>query len=112
MKHYAEKQDIQRRLGKTFSATTVPSEDDLEGLLEDADGFINKEAKVFSNIKDTYGDLRNIAIDLVLKMINNMWSFRNPEKFPYIDIELTDEQKRDIHKVHLKFYGETFDIGD
>jgi len=109
--NYCSAGDIERRLGVTITENTRPNSTDLAGFLDDADDFINSEVRVSENMTDTYGRLKQIAIDIVLKMINNLWSFTHPQIFPYIDIELSDEQKRIIHKNHLKMTGDTWDIG-
>jgi hypothetical protein len=111
MTNYCAETDIEKRLGVAIDATTRPSTTELAGMIADADDIINIAAKVSSNLTDTYGALKQIAIDLVMKMINNMWSFTHPEIFPYIDIELSETQLAVIRKTHLKFAGETWDIG-
>lgn len=100
-------------MGITFSdePATRPSATDITEMLVEADGIINAEAKVTTNMTDTYGELAIIATSLVMKMINNMWSFTHPEQFPFVEIELTDEQKRLIHKTHLKFAGKSWELG-
>lgn len=109
--NYASVENVQARLSFTITANTYPNLTDLAQILDDADSMINKEAKVSINMTDTYGALRMIAVDLSLKMINNMLQFRYPELFPYVDIELTPEQKRDIHKAHHKFAGLSWELG-
>ncbi|MHA1795224.1 MAG: hypothetical protein ACTSUK_03870 [Promethearchaeota archaeon] len=108
---YAEVSDIEKRIGITFSSSTQPTLTEVQGMLANADEIINAEAKVTSNMTDNYGILKNIAINLVLKMIINYWSFRDPENFAYVDVELSPFELRQIHKTMEKFEGETFDLG-
>jgi len=89
--------------------TTVPSTVSLTGLMNDATAMINAEARVSTNMTDTYGELSTIEINLVLRMIRNIWSFRSPEVFPYETVQLLPEQKQIIHRVHDKFTGITYD---
>ena len=111
MANYTSEAEIEYVLGISIDTNSRPTTTQLGEMLADADAIINAQARVSSNMTDTYGILNRIAKDLVLKQINNMWSFTNPEQFPYIDIELTDAQKVQINAVHRKFAGESWEIG-
>jgi len=111
MADYCAETDIESALGITIDENSIPSSDEVSDFITRAQGMINAEAKVSSDMTDTYGELKSIAIDLVLKMVNNMWSYRYPDVFPYLDIELTSEQKRIIHKAHHKFAGKSWELG-
>lgn len=89
--------------------TTVPSTISLAEIMNDATAMINAEVRVSTNMTDTYGELATIEINLVLRMIRNIWSFRDPETFPYETVMLLPEQIRIIHRVHDKFSGTTWD---
>lgn len=112
MANYSNATDIGYRVGLTFAAGTRPSSTEVAGMMNNATSIINAEARVESNMTDTSGRLKEIEITLVQKMINNYWYFANPKKYAFLDIELTEEQKRIIHKEKLKFYGESFELGD
>ena len=109
MPNYTSEEKIERMLGITITDSTVPSIETLTEMMSDADGMINAEARSASNMEDTYGELDPIAKNLVLKMIRRLWSFRNPDVFPYEEVILTPEEMRIIHRVHDKFSGKTYD---
>ena len=90
-------------------STTVPSTISLAEFMNDATKMINAEKRVSSNMTDTYGELATIEIDLVLRMVRNMLSFRDPDTFPYETVELSPSDMRIIHRVHNKFGGLTWD---
>lgn len=89
--------------------TTVPSTVSLAEFMNDATAMINAEVRVSTNMIDTYGELATIEINLVLRMIRNMLSFRDPDTFPFETVQLLPEQKQIIHRVHNKFVGKTWD---
>jgi hypothetical protein len=109
MANYSNTTDLGYRLGITIGAGTIPSTTSAADLLDKATGLINAEVRVSTNMTDTYGELAEIELDLVLRMIRNIWSFKNPDVFPYETVELTPSQIRIIHRIHLKFSGDTFD---
>lgn len=109
MANYTDATEISNQLAYTIGAGTTPTSTHLAALLTAADSMINAEARVSSNMTDTYGELKTIATNLVLKMIRRLWSFRDPDTFPYEDVELTAEERRIIHRVHDKFTGNTWD---
>lgn len=109
MANYSTATDIGYQLGVTIGAATVPSTTSVADLQDKATGIINAEVRVSANMTDTYGELAEIEIDLVSKMVRNIWSFRKPEEFPYETVELTPSQMRIIHRVHDKFGGTTWD---
>jgi len=92
-------------------STTVPSTISLAEFMNDATKMINAEKRVSSNMTDTYGELATIEIDLVLKMIRNMWSFTNPDDFPYEEVILSADQKRIIHRLHDTKKGTQWELG-
>lgn len=92
-------------------STTVPSTISLAEFMNDATKIINSEVRASSNLTDTYGELATIEIDLVLKMIRNMWSFINPDDFPYEEVILSADQKRIIHRCHSVSRGYSWELG-
>ena len=107
--NYTSKDKIGKSLGIEITASSVPNIESVEDFLDDADGMINAEVRVLINMEDKYGELDTIAKNLILKMIRRLWSFRNPDVFPYEDVILTPEEMRIIHRVHDKFTGRTYD---
>lgn len=109
MANYSDTTDLGYQIGITIGASTIPSTTSAADLLDKATGMINAEVRVSANMTDTYGELAEIEIDLCSKMVRNIWSFKNPDAFPYETVELTPDQKRIIHRVHDKFLGKTWD---
>lgn len=106
---YTSATEINNQLGITIGSGTTPSTTHLTAMLTAADGIINGEVRVSTNMTDTYGELKVIATNLVLKMVRRLWSFRDPESFPFEEVELTPEERRIIHRIHDKFGGTTWD---
>lgn len=59
---------------------------------------------------DDSGALKNIAIELVSFMINNMFSFSNPDKYALKNVELTKDHIRTIHKTYYKWSADSFEL--
>ena len=112
--HYAEVEDIERALGVEIKTNTRPSIHDAEGILERVDGLINGrfENDTGTNFTDSTGDIKRIAIEKAVQMVNNMFAFSDPANFAFIPIELSKEEIRDIHKSTRLWSGETFDLGE
>ena len=81
-------------------------------MITQADSIINAEARVATNKTDTSGRLKVIAVSLILKMITNMFALTDPETYGFIEIELSDDQKRIIHMEHSVWQSETWDVGN
>lgn len=96
---YATETNIEAILGYAIDATgsSRPTTAQLTGMLADADSIINAEARRTSNATDTSGRLRAIAVSLVQKMIINMLALTDPDAYGFVEVELTDDQKRIIH---------------
>jgi len=109
MANYCLDSDIEAALGTVISSGSMPSAGHLSALFTIVDGMINGEVRVETNMTDTYGELKGIAVDLTCKFIRNSWSFKDPDTFPYESVELSADQKRIIHRVHNKFLGVTWD---
>lgn len=90
---------------------TKPSTISLAEFMNASTKMINAEVRVSTNMTDTYGELGIIEMDLVLKMIRNMWSFTNPDEFPYEEVILSADQKRIIHRCHSESRGTSWELG-
>lgn len=114
--HYAEKEDIEAVLGYTIDdqKKTRPSATQLETLLTLADKQINGELgpSVTANITDSTGYLGTVETQLVMRMINNIFAFSNPNDYTLVPLEFTSEEKILIHKAASAWSGTTFDLGD
>ena len=110
---YASEANIETILGYAIddTGTSRPTTTQLAGMLADADSVINAEARVTTNITDTSGRLRVIAVSLILKMIINMFAITDPDRYGFTEIELTDDQKRIIHMEHSIWQSETWEVG-
>ena len=79
------------------TGTSRPTTAQLAEMLSQADSIINAEAKRSVNGTDVSGRLKVIACSLVLKMVTNMFALTDPDTYDFIEIELSDDQKRIIH---------------
>ena len=98
---YASEINMEAILGMDIAlataATSRPTTEQLAEMLTQADSIINAEAKQATNSTDTSGRLKVIAVSLTLKYINNMFSLSNPGAYSFVEVELSDDQKRIIH---------------
>ena len=90
---------------------TIPSTNSLAVFMDNATKIINAEVRINTNMTDTYGELDTIEIEIVLKMIRNLWSFVNPDEFPYEEVVLSADQKRIIHRCHSVSRGHSWELG-
>lgn len=111
MAYYTE-EDLETDLGITIDASSAPSTTDVTAWESKIDGIINGEVRVTSNMTDDYGELKSIAGRLMLLKLQNFWHFRNPDQFPLEDVILLPEDMRIIHRVHLKYSGLSWQLGD
>ena len=111
MANYSNATDIGYQIGKTISATTVPSTTGVADLQDKMTALINAEVRVSTNMTDTYGELAEIETDLVCKKIRNIWSYTNPDDFPYEEVVLSADQKRTIHRCHTVSRGTSWELG-
>ncbi len=109
---YANESHIEAILGYKIdsSGTSRPTATQLTEMLEEADSIINAEARVSSNLADTSGRLKVIAVSLVLKMVNNMFALTDPATYAFVEVELTDDQKRIIHMEHGVWQSLTWEL--
>ncbi len=110
---YATEANIEAILGYSIDATGTsrPTTAQLTQMLADADAIINAEARTTSNLTDTSGRLRAIEVSIVLKMINNMFALTDPSAYAFVEVELTDDQKRVIHMEHGVWDSITWEVG-
>ena len=96
---YATEANFEAIYGYSIDATGTsrPTTAQLAEMLSQADSIINAEAKRSTSGADISGRLKVIACSLVLKMITNMFALTNPDTYDFIEIELSDDQKRIIH---------------
>ena len=106
--NYTSKEKIEKALGITIDKDSTPNITTCDEFLDDADGMVNSEARALSNMTDAYGDLDTITKNLVLKMVRRLLHFRDPDTFPYEEVELTAEERRIIHKTHDTSRGRTW----
>jgi hypothetical protein len=109
---YAEKKHIEAMVGYTIDdiGTSRPTETHLAEMLIQADSIINSEAKRETNGDDKSKRLRVIACSLVFKMIVKMLALTDPDIYGFIEIELTDDQKRIIHMEQGVWTSKTWEI--
>lgn len=111
MANYSTEAQIEFRIGFAIDATSRPTSTELAGMMNTATSIINAEAMASSNMTDTYGVLREIEINMVVKMINNVFALAEPDVYPYVEIELTPEEKRLIHMAHRRWASLHWEIG-
>ena len=110
---YAEETDVEGIIGYAIDATGTsrPTTAQLVIMIAQADSIINAEARVKTNLTDTSGRLKVIACSLIVKMVVNMFAITDPETYGFVEVELTDDQKRIIHMEHGIWSSITFDVG-
>jgi len=112
---YAEESDIEAILGYAIDVATLavsrPTTEQLEVMLDLADGIINAEARRTTNATDTSGRLKVIACSLIMKYIINMLALTDPDLYGFSEVELTDDQKRIIHMELGVWDSLTWDVG-
>lgn len=111
---YATEVNIEAILGYAIDATgkSRPTTAQLAEMISQADSIINAEARRTTSATDTSGRLKVIAVSLILKMITNMFALTDPETYGFIEVELTDDQKRIIHMEHSVWNALTWDVGN
>ena len=109
---YCAEADVEAVLCMTIDTSSRPTSTQLATMITQADKIINAEVIASSNMTDTYGELKSIAISLVYKMIMNAYAITHPELYTPMEVELTPEQRRTVHMVHGKWTADTFDVDD
>lgn len=110
---YVSEAEIEAIIGYLIDATgnSRPSTAQLTQMITNAGAIINAEARVTSDLTDTSGRLRVIAVSLVLKMIVDMFALTDPDAYGFTEVELTDDQKRIIHMELGVWDSYTWDVG-
>jgi len=80
-------------------------------MLRQVDGMINGPFKLTTNMTDTYGLISLIATQLVMKMINNLLAFAEPENYDWVDVRLSEEDNKDIRQAHSLWQSESWRMG-
>ncbi|KKN18365.1 hypothetical protein LCGC14_0956570 [marine sediment metagenome] len=109
--HYTNAETVGALLGFTITASSRPTTTAFNIMVKQVDGMINGPFKLATNMTDTYGLISPIATQLVMKLINNLLHFSEPDKYDYIDVRLTDEDKRDIRQAHSLWQSESWRMG-
>lgn len=109
--HYTNKETVGALLGFSISSTSRPTETQFNIMVIQADGMINGPMKRRTNITDDYGLLSPIATQLVMKLVNNLFAFAEPENYDYIDVRLSEEDKKDIRQAHSFWQSESWRMG-
>lgn len=110
--NYTEKKVIEALLGWKISATSRPDSDGLNIMLNLADDKINGELQKPVNLPDPNKAFRPIATALVMKMVNNILAFAEPEDYAQIEVELTTADIRTIHLAYSNWASLSWQIGD
>ena len=110
---YATEVNIEAILGYAIDASgnSRPTTAQLAEMLSQVDAIINAEARRATNAADASGRLKVIAVSLVLKYINNMFALSNPEAYAFVEVELSDDQKRIIHMELGVWQSLTWEVG-
>lgn len=108
---YCTEADIEAMIGFAIDATSRPTTTQLAVMLTNADSIINAFIRESSNITDTYGILQTIACHLVIKMVNNLFAFAEPENYPLLEIGLTEQDEKLVLKAHSKWQVKSWEMG-
>lgn len=74
------------------------------------DGDTGFTFETLQNGSDDSGGLKNIAIELVYYMINNMYALTNPTEYAPKEVELSKDHIRTIHKTYYKWEADSFEL--
>ena len=110
--NYTDKETIEGLLGWDITATSRPTLKSIGIMLNLADDKINGELRRPVNLSDPNHAFRPIATSLVMKMVNNMFTFAEPEDYAFIEMELTDADIRTIHLAYSNWALLSWKMGD
>lgn len=110
MANYCAETDIEGMIGYAIDATSRPTTTQLAIMLIQADSRINAVMQKTSNITDSFGLLKVVAIQLVLKTINNMFSFAHPNDYDFVEVLITDEDKDLIKQAHSIWAAKSWEM--
>ena len=110
---YATEVNMEAILGYAIDATgsSRPTTAQLAEMIAQADSIINTEARRTTNATDTSGRLKVIACSLILKYIINIFALTSPETYAFMEVELSDDQKRIIHMELGVWDSLTWEVG-
>lgn len=111
---YATEAQIEALFGWAIddSGISRPTTTQLAEMLSQADSIINAEARRSTNTTDSSGNLKTIACSLVQKMIINLFAFTDPDAYGFVEIALSDDQKRIIHMELGVWDSLTWEVGN
>ncbi|KKM66075.1 hypothetical protein LCGC14_1484860 [marine sediment metagenome] len=109
--HYTDAETVGAMLGFTIDSNSRPTTTQFNIILIQADRMINGPLKLKTNMTDTYGLLSPIATQLALKMVNNLLAFAEPDKYDWVDVRLSDEDKIDIRQAHSLWQSLSWKMG-
>ena len=111
MANYTDAATVGALLGFTISVSSRPTTTQFNVMLTMADGMINGPFKLTTNMDDSYGLLSPIATQLVMKLVNNLLYFAEPDNYDYIDVRLSEEDMRDIRQAHSLWESKSWRMG-
>lgn len=111
-RNYTNKSTVEALLGWSITATSRPTLIGLNIMLELADGAINGELRRPTNLEDPNKAFMPIATALVMTMVNNMFSFAEPEEYAFVKPELTEADIRTIHLAYSNWASMSWSYGD
>ena len=108
---YATETDVEPLVGFLITATSRPTTTAVAIMLTMADSIINAFIKQSTNITDTYGILKVVASHLVLKMINNLFHFAEPDAYEFVEVFLTEQDEALIRRAHSVWQVLSWEMG-
>ena len=112
MADYASAAQVGARLGWSITSSSRPNLTQMASVLADCTSIINGFMQVTSNVTDSAGFLRVVAINLACKMVNNIFAMAEPEKFAYMEVALTPDDERLIRKALRKWAATAWRMGE
>ena len=112
MADYASAAQVGARLGWSITSSSRPNLTQMASVLADCTSIINGFMQVTSNVTDGAGFLRVVAINLACKMVNNIFSMAEPEKYAYMEVALTPDDERLIRKAYRKWAAKSWRMGE
>lgn len=108
---YCEEADVEAALGFSITSNSLPTSTQIEKFIERADSVINGFLHISTNITDSIGYIKTIAVNLVWKMVNNQLAMIRPKEYAPMPIALTDEEKTMIKFAYQRWSAHSFEVG-
>lgn len=108
---YCDESDVEAVLGISITSESLPTSTQISNFIERADSIINGYLHISTNITDSIGYLKTVAVNLVYKLVNNQYAMVDPKKFGPMPIALTDEEKTMIKFAYQKWTAHSFEVG-